>query len=117
MPDPRSFVFKIIPLLNPDGVARGHYRSDARGQNLNRCYNNPCPSRHPSIFASMSVLRALNEERGTEGVLFFFDLHAFAVRPGCYLIGNTLTPELQAEQWLLANVRVPSLRRRLRALL
>ena len=60
--DPRAaalrdqYVFKMIPMLNPDGVKRGHYRSDPQGINLNRVYLDPDPLLHPTIFATKSIV-------------------------------------------------------------
>lgn len=34
--DPKEFQFLIVPLLNPDGVARGHWRANLGGVDLNR---------------------------------------------------------------------------------
>ena len=61
--DPRSialrdaFVFKIVPMLNPDGVRRGNFRCNSRGINLNRQYSLPTPEQHPTIFALKEIIR------------------------------------------------------------
>mmetsp|Transcript_18788 Transcript_18788/g.38657 ORF Transcript_18788/g.38657 Transcript_18788/m.38657 type:complete len:745 (-) Transcript_18788:90-2324(-) len=53
----KAFVFKLVPMLNPDGVARGHYRQDNFGNNLNRYYADPSPLEQPTIFAVKEALR------------------------------------------------------------
>jgi murein tripeptide amidase MpaA len=52
------FVFVIVPILNPDGVYRGHYRTDTHGQNLNRCYLNPNPYSEPTIYAADKLIES-----------------------------------------------------------
>jgi len=53
----RHFVFKVVPMLNPDGVARGHYRQDNFGRNLNRYYCAPTAAEQPTIYAAKQAIR------------------------------------------------------------
>ena len=43
-------------MLNPDGVKRGHYRTDIFGVNLNRTYKDPDIFQQPSIFAVKTLM-------------------------------------------------------------
>lgn len=51
-----KFVFVLLPILNPDGVFRGHYRTDTQGLNLNRYYIKPNVGEHPVIFAAKEII-------------------------------------------------------------
>ncbi|GIQ87040.1 hypothetical protein KIPB_009002, partial [Kipferlia bialata] len=55
----KAYVFYIIPCLNPDGVVLGHYRTDTLGQNLNRFYADPSPSKQPTVYGFRSLLAGL----------------------------------------------------------
>jgi len=91
--DPRSIAFRdnfvavLVPMLNPDGVSRGHYRMDTYGLNLNRFYTAPTLEQHPSIYAVKEVMMDLHNR----GLLYLYcDLHAHANLMGCFVYGNTL---------------------------
>ncbi len=53
----RNFVFKIVPMLNPDGVIYGNYRCSLVGVDLNRKWLNPNKYLHPTIYYGKQLVR------------------------------------------------------------
>lgn len=46
----QHFVFKVVPMLNPDGVINGNYRCSLAGCDLNRRWKQPSKVLHPTIY-------------------------------------------------------------------
>jgi len=105
--DPRAvwlrenFVFKLVPMLNPDGVARGHHRTNSLGLDLNRCYTNPVHSEHEGVWLSKHLLM---QWASKTRLLFCVDFHGHPTRRGCFLLGNRSTGARQA--WSLTYARL-----------
>ncbi|GFR47481.1 hypothetical protein Agub_g9210, partial [Astrephomene gubernaculifera] len=79
-----AFVFKIVPMLNPDGVITGNYRCSLAGVDLNRVWNDPSRKLHPVIFATKLYLKQLAEERE---VVMFADLHGHSKKLDVFMYG------------------------------
>lgn len=45
----KRFIFRIVPMTNPDGVIAGNYRTSLSGNDLNRTFLAPNPKLHPIV--------------------------------------------------------------------
>lgn len=68
----QHFIFKIVPMLNPDGVIAGNYRCSLAGVDLNRRWRNPKPDLHPTIVAMKAMMQRFCSDRPVQ---LFCDLH------------------------------------------
>ena len=85
-------------MLNPDGVYRGYYRLDTFGQNLNRYYIDPTPTKQPTIWA---VKKVVVQQHEYNKLSIYVDIHAHASKRGCFMFGNSLTGEAMLKAMLL----------------
>ena len=80
----KKFIFKIVPMLNPDGVVYGNYRCSLLGVDLNRRWTKPNKLLHPTIYYAKKLLQAFTEENE---VLMFCDLHGHSIKKEAFMYG------------------------------
>lgn len=50
-------MFKIVPMLNPDGVINGNYRCSLAGVDLNRRWQYPSKNWQPTIYHTKRLIK------------------------------------------------------------
>lgn len=83
----KYFVFLFVPMLNPDGVSRGHCRMDIFNRNLNRHYQIPDPIEQPSCYAIKNLAQHYSKDRR---LFMYIDLHAHPANKGNFMFGNAI---------------------------
>ncbi|XP_058382929.1 cytosolic carboxypeptidase 2 isoform X7 [Diceros bicornis minor] len=78
------FVFKVVPMLNPDGVIVGNYRCSLAGRDLNRHYKTILKESFPCIWYTRNMIKRLLEERE---VLLYCDFHGHSRKNNIFLYG------------------------------
>lgn len=81
----RNFVFKIVPMINVDGVIYGNYRCSLAGIDLNRVWKRPNKTLFPEICAIRKLVETFNAERP---VIMFTDIHGHSMARKAFMYGN-----------------------------
>ncbi|KAM8892295.1 cytosolic carboxypeptidase 4 isoform 2-T2 [Spinachia spinachia] len=87
-----AFVFKLIPMLNPDGVVNGTNRCDLSSEDLNRQWSNPDPVLSPTIYHAKGLLYYLSSVGRTP--LVFCDYHGHSRKKNVFLYGCSVKETL-----------------------
>uniref|UniRef100_A0AAY5K5K2 Cytosolic carboxypeptidase 1 n=1 Tax=Esox lucius TaxID=8010 RepID=A0AAY5K5K2_ESOLU len=83
-----AYIFKIVPMLNPDGVVNGNHRCSLSGEDLNRQWQSPSPELHPTIYHTKSLLQYLTAIQ--RAPLVFCDYHGHSRKKNVFMYGCSL---------------------------
>ncbi|KAJ7346036.1 hypothetical protein JRQ81_001986 [Phrynocephalus forsythii] len=78
------FIFKVVPMLNPDGVIVGNYRCSLAGRDLNRNYRTELRESFPCIWHTRAMIKRVLEERE---VLLYCDFHGHSRKNNIFMYG------------------------------
>lgn len=78
------YVFKFVPMLNPDGVILGNYRTSLSGTDLNRQWQSATSRVYPEIFNTKQMLKKTLVSREIE---LFVDVHGHSRKSNVFMYG------------------------------
>lgn len=81
-------VFYIVPNMNPDGSARGNFRTNVAGRDLNREWTAPSEQASPEVLC-------VRDTMGGTGVDLFLDFHGEETAPCAFAIGCEGNPSFR----------------------
>ncbi|XP_075213726.1 nna1 carboxypeptidase [Lycorma delicatula] len=79
-----KFIFKLVPMLNPDGVIVGNNRCSLTGRDLNRQYRTVIRETYPPVWHTKLMIRRLMEECG---IAMYCDLHGHSRKHNVFIYG------------------------------
>ena len=102
----KKVIFKIVPMLNPDGVIVGNYRCSLAAKDLNRNYRNPQKGMFPTVWHLKDLIVEIKRQYT---VFAYFDLHGHSRKSNVFTYGCTDTTKPETElfarvfPWIMAN--------------
>ncbi|XP_030621197.1 cytosolic carboxypeptidase 2 [Chanos chanos] len=79
-----TFIFKVVPMLNPDGVVVGNYRCSLSGRDLNRNYRTLLREAFPCVWYTRNMVKRLLDERE---VVLYCDFHGHSRKNNVFMYG------------------------------
>ena len=80
----KKYIFKIIPMLNPDGVINGCFRTNLRGKDLNRQWKEPSLQVSPTI---LSIKETVKKTLLSRNIYLYCDFHGHSNKKNFFLYG------------------------------
>ena len=80
----KKYIFKIIPMLNPDGVVNGNFRANLKGKDLNRQWKEPTSIISPTILATKEIVKKTLLSRN---IYLYCDFHGHSNKKNFFLYG------------------------------
>jgi len=83
------FTFKIVPMLNVDGVINGCHRCGLTGEDLNRRWQDPHAKLHPVIYHSKGLISYIKQVLAKD-IFLFCDFHGHSRKKNVFVYGCSL---------------------------
>lgn len=77
----KSFVFMIVPMMNPDGVVNGYGKGNQNGVDLSHIWSRPSMHAHSSVYCLKELMNDLNQ---LDRLVSYLDLQGHSSKDGVF---------------------------------